>query len=213
MKERIPAEFIRAIPKSDLHLHLDGSLRLSTLIELAREAAEWVARNKILSVRLVTTDWHMRRAAMELGGLLPDHVEVLGVTRELLHYRLPKHLVRRGRRPVCIGQKQRWFVLRLRAEESRVRLDAAARPEFDDWRWVDYWQPAEDVVFFKREVYQRALEELALVAGAHVLPRRAGLPVGLGSGPSRTGDLAGSSEHGHEALWSDLRRRRRDVVR
>jgi uncharacterized SAM-binding protein YcdF (DUF218 family) len=43
----------------------------------AREAAEWVAQNKIRTVRLVTTDWHMRRAAMELGGLLPDHVEVI----------------------------------------------------------------------------------------------------------------------------------------
>ncbi|MBV1690789.1 YdcF family protein [Novosphingobium sp. G106] len=43
----------------------------------AREAADWMAKNKIRSVRLVTTDWHMRRAAMELGGLLPDHVEVI----------------------------------------------------------------------------------------------------------------------------------------
>ena len=31
-------EFIKAIPKTDLHLHLDGSLRVSTLIELAHEA-------------------------------------------------------------------------------------------------------------------------------------------------------------------------------
>ena len=38
MKDRVSPEFIRALPKSDLHLHLDGSLRLKTLIELAREA-------------------------------------------------------------------------------------------------------------------------------------------------------------------------------
>jgi adenosine deaminase len=38
MKDRVSPEFIRAIPKSDLHLHLDGSLRLKTLIELSREA-------------------------------------------------------------------------------------------------------------------------------------------------------------------------------
>jgi adenosine deaminase len=37
MKPRISPEFLAAIPKSDLHLHLDGSLRLKTLIELARE--------------------------------------------------------------------------------------------------------------------------------------------------------------------------------
>ena len=38
MKTRITSEFIRAIPKSDLHLHLDGSLRLKSLIELAKKA-------------------------------------------------------------------------------------------------------------------------------------------------------------------------------
>lgn len=32
-----PAEFIQAIPKNDLHVHLDGSLRLDTLVELARD--------------------------------------------------------------------------------------------------------------------------------------------------------------------------------
>ena len=36
MKERITPEFIRRIPKSDLHLHLDGSLRLKTLIGVER---------------------------------------------------------------------------------------------------------------------------------------------------------------------------------
>lgn len=37
MKDRITPEFIRALPKSDLHLHLDGSLRVKTLIEMSRE--------------------------------------------------------------------------------------------------------------------------------------------------------------------------------
>ena len=32
-----PYEFIKEMPKSDLHLHLDGSLRLETLIDLAKK--------------------------------------------------------------------------------------------------------------------------------------------------------------------------------
>ena len=36
-------------------------------------------------------------------------------------------------------------------------------PEFDGWAWVDYWQPMHDVVFFKRNVYKRALTEFAPV--------------------------------------------------
>jgi len=43
----------------------------------AREAARWLQDNKLTSVRLVTTDWHMRRAAYELGQLAPRSVVVV----------------------------------------------------------------------------------------------------------------------------------------
>ena len=42
-----------------------------------------------------------------------------------------------------------------------VKLDACDQPEFDRWRWVDYWHPLNEVVAFKREVYKKALQELA----------------------------------------------------
>jgi putative (di)nucleoside polyphosphate hydrolase len=42
-----------------------------------------------------------------------------------------------------------------------VHLRASERPEFDAWRWNDYWVPLESVIDFKRDVYQRALSELA----------------------------------------------------
>jgi putative (di)nucleoside polyphosphate hydrolase len=93
-------------------------------------------------------------------GLAPGDVEVIGCTRGWLRYRLPRRLVRYDRKPVCIGQKQRWFLLRLVGEESNVRLDTTDTPEFDAWRWVSYWQPLEEIVFFKRKVYERALREL-----------------------------------------------------
>lgn len=100
----------------------------------------------------------------ELGeeiGLGPEHVEIVGATKGWLRYRLPKRLVRHNTNPVCIGQKQVWFMLRLLGDEQAVRLDSSERPEFDSWRWVDYWHPLAEVVSFKRKVYQRALEELA----------------------------------------------------
>lgn len=43
----------------------------------ASEAAQWVAVNDYKSLRLVTTDWHMRRAAYELSASLPDGVMVI----------------------------------------------------------------------------------------------------------------------------------------
>src|SRR5579872_1930716 len=96
----------------------------------------------------------------EIGLSLHD-VELIGQTREWLRYRLPSKYVRRNRLPMCIGQKQRWFLLRLRRPEARFDFNRTATPEFDEYRWVDYWEPAREVIYFKRAVYMRALMELA----------------------------------------------------
>lgn len=107
----------------------------------------------------------MYRELTEEVGLSAEHVEVIGATRGWLRYRLPKRLIRRNSKPLCIGQKQVWFMLRMVADESEVKLDLTNHPEFDHWRWVDYWHPVKDVVHFKRSVYQRALKELAPLIG------------------------------------------------
>jgi putative (di)nucleoside polyphosphate hydrolase len=70
-------------------------------------------------------------------------------------------MIRRRAKPLCIGQKQRWFLLRLLCEDDGLNLQATEKPEFDHWQWVDYWIPPRQVVFFKRRVYRRALNELA----------------------------------------------------
>jgi putative (di)nucleoside polyphosphate hydrolase len=108
-----------------------------------------------------TPEQAMYRELGEEIGLEPDHVDVLGATRGWLRYRLPERFIRRQQKPVCIGQKQIWFMLRLVGEERYVRLDLSDKPEFDNWRWVDYWHPLREVVPFKRTVYRKALKELA----------------------------------------------------
>jgi putative (di)nucleoside polyphosphate hydrolase len=100
------------------------------------------------------------RELREEVGLEPDDVEMLATTRSWLRYRLPRRYVRRRSSPLCIGQKQRWFLLRMLGGEDRLRFDLTAQPEFDSWRWVDYWSPVREVIYFKRNVYARALEEL-----------------------------------------------------
>ena len=103
----------------------------------------------------------MYRELQEEGGLAPTDVEILGVTRGWLRYRLPKRMIRRHSHPICIGQKQKWFLLELLGDEMAVDLNQTGKPEFDHWRWVSYWFPLNKVVDFKREVYRRALTELA----------------------------------------------------
>ena len=94
-------------------------------------------------------------------GLCRDDVQIMGCTDGWLRYNLPKRYIRRNCQPLCIGQKQVWYLLRFRGCESDVQLNRCAEPEFDSWKWVDYWHPVREVIFFKRGVYRRALFELA----------------------------------------------------
>ena len=103
------------------------------------------------------------RELQEEIGLTEKHVTLAAATADWLRYRLPKRYVRRGRGPTCIGQKQRWFLLRVAVPEADLRFDFARtnEPEFDDWRWANYWEPVREVIYFKRPVYMRMLTELA----------------------------------------------------
>lgn len=114
----------------------------------------------------------MFRELHEEIGLESGDVEVLGVTSDWLRYRLPNKFVRRHSKPLCIGQKQRWFMLRLITDDTRVRFDRCDKPEFDRIRWVHFWRPVNEVIYFKRRVYARALHELGPVVYPGGLPRR-----------------------------------------
>ncbi|NBS16204.1 MAG: RNA pyrophosphohydrolase [Gammaproteobacteria bacterium] len=123
----------------------------------------------------------MYRELYEEVGLQSEDVELIARTSGWLHYDLPERYIRKRSYPLCIGQKQLWFMLKLVSPESSIRLDCSVKPEFDSWMWVDYWHPVEDVVYFKRDVYERALTELK----NHLDPAR---PLS----PPKTQALAGS---------------------
>ncbi|WP_020414264.1 MULTISPECIES: RNA pyrophosphohydrolase [Microbulbifer] len=108
-----------------------------------------------------TPEQALYRELYEEIGLTRDQVSLIACTRGWLRYRLPQRLIRRRSEPLCIGQKQKWFLLKLEAQESSISFDNGYKPEFDHWRWVNYWHPLSKVVTFKREVYRRALTELA----------------------------------------------------
>lgn len=101
------------------------------------------------------------RELKEEIGLLPEDVKVLAHTKGWLRYRLPRHLLRHKSKPVCIGQKQKWFLLQMLSPDEHVNFNHSDKPEFDHWQWVSYWYPVSQVVLFKRDVYRRALSELA----------------------------------------------------
>jgi putative (di)nucleoside polyphosphate hydrolase len=108
-----------------------------------------------------TPEQAMYRELHEETGLESQHVRVLGRTRDWLHYNVPNHWVKREWRGTYKGQKQIWFLLRLTGRDCDISLRASGHPEFDAWRWHDYWVPLESVIDFKREVYRLGLEQLS----------------------------------------------------
>ena len=112
----------------------------------------------------------MFRELNEEVGLIATDVEIIARTEDWLRYDIPEHLIRQNSVPRCIGQKQIWFMLRLTSADNQLRLDTTELPEFDRWRWVDYWRPVKEVVYFKRRVYVSALAELAPLVFADDVP-------------------------------------------
>ncbi|MGY0154808.1 RNA pyrophosphohydrolase [Edwardsiella tarda] len=110
-----------------------------------------------------TPEQAMYRELFEEVGLGRKDVKILASTRNWLRYKLPKRLVRWDTKPVCIGQKQRWFLLQLQCNEAEINMQRSNTPEFDGWRWVSYWYPVRQVVSFKRDVYRRVMKEFSSV--------------------------------------------------
>ena len=100
------------------------------------------------------------RELHEEVGLTHEHVEVVGATKGWLRYKLPKRLLR-GNKSSFVGQKQKWFLLKMLAADDAVSFQHSKSPEFDRWQWVSYWYPLGQIVPFKQDVYRRALKELA----------------------------------------------------
>jgi len=77
MEHKLPLEFFQRLPKTDLHVHLDGSLRLDTILDLADKQG----------VELPTRDPAALRSFMHLGencGSLVEYLKAFDVTLRVM---------------------------------------------------------------------------------------------------------------------------------
>lgn len=102
------------------------------------------------------------RELREEIGLSQRNVQLVGCTKGWLRYRLPKHMLRHSM-PGFVGQKQKWFLLKMLDSDESITFKYSAKPEFDCWRWVSFWYPLSHIVSFKRDVYRRAMKELSAI--------------------------------------------------
>ncbi len=119
------------------------------------------------------------RELEEEVGLAPEQVNLLAKTPKWLRYELPIAHIRRKQKPTCIGQKQVWYLLKLVSSETDISLNLHNKVEFDDWKWVDYWNPVEEVINFKKDVYEDMLKALApvLFENEHSIPAKLSRPL------------------------------------
>lgn len=119
------------------------------------------------------------RELEEEVGLAPKQVSLLAKTPKWLRYELPMEHIRRKQKPTCIGQKQVWYLLKLVSNDSDISLSLHNKVEFDDWKWVDYWNPVDEVINFKKEVYEDMLKALApvLFENEHSIPSKLSRPL------------------------------------
>lgn len=106
----------------------------------------------------------MYRELHEETGLCEQQVRLVAHTKRWLHYDLPKRYLRHGAnrgKTSFRGQKQVWFLLTLEQEDAQPDFGVAEKPEFDQWRWVSHRYALDNIVSFKRDVYKRAMQELA----------------------------------------------------
>jgi len=98
----------------------------------------------------------IRELREEVGTNKASHI---GETSDWLYYDLPKEMLRKGLKGKFRGQKQKWFAMRFEGQDSDININAdyGAKPEFDDWKWVEMSYLPELVVPFKREVYEQVV--------------------------------------------------------
>ncbi|VFP83414.1 RNA pyrophosphohydrolase [Candidatus Erwinia haradaeae] len=110
-----------------------------------------------------TTQTAMYRELFEEVGLTQADVNIVSESHHWVKYKLPLGLVRWHIKPLCIGQKQKWYLLKLLCNEKAININIkkSQSPEFDSWRWVSYWYPMRHVVSFKKCAYRQMMTEFS----------------------------------------------------
>ena len=91
-------------------------------------------------------------------GLDEKDVRILHQTTEWLHYRLPENYIRYQSDPLCVGQKQKWFLLEYFGDDQNINIKTKI-PEFKKWSWSTKEKMLKLIVPFKRKLYKEIVSE------------------------------------------------------
>lgn len=102
----------------------------------------------------------MWRELLEETGLKKENTKLIKTSKNWYEYNLPKKNIRKnGKGTLVIGQRQKWFLLSFTDNSDLIKLDESTEQEFDSWKWVKPESSINQVIGFKRKVYQQVLDE------------------------------------------------------
>jgi putative (di)nucleoside polyphosphate hydrolase len=102
-------------------------------------------------------DAAFRELEEEIGT---NNAEILREHPDWLTYDLPPHLVGVALHGRYCGQRQKWFALRLKGDDTEINLNSR-HPEFSEWRWVKADELLRLIVPFKRDIYRKVIAAFA----------------------------------------------------
>jgi putative (di)nucleoside polyphosphate hydrolase len=100
-----------------------------------------------------------RRELYEETGV--TSAELIARTEEWIAYDFPADYGGSKQARGWSGQKQQWFAFRFTGEESEIDLEAHGEIEFDAWRWGPLSEAPDQIVPFKRVVYEQVVAVFA----------------------------------------------------
>ena len=102
----------------------------------------------------------MWRELLEETGLKKENTKLIKTSQNWYEYNLTKKNIRKnGKGTLVIGQRQKWFLLSFTDNSDLIKLDESPEQEFDSWKWVKPESSINQVIGFKRKVYQQVLDE------------------------------------------------------
>ncbi len=100
------------------------------------------------------------RELWEETGVTADLVQVVAETPGWLPYDLPHDIVPKIWKGRYRGQEQKWFLLRFTGRDDQINIETE-HPEFTRWKWQEPGNLINEIVPFKREVYQQVVAAFA----------------------------------------------------
>ena len=98
------------------------------------------------------------RELLEETGIEQENVKFLATSSKWLLYDLPEDLIPKLWNGKYRGQKQKWFLFKFLGTNKDINI-STEHPEFSNWKWMPKENLLEEIVPFKKSVYESVLRE------------------------------------------------------